>query len=150
MNDHLKNGLPEQAGFMSMKGQVCSDATFTFKMTLQNLWGANQDWISWKLLTLWIETLEKYGIPKITIATIKKMYMDINIKLIVEDAQFIFNSISGIKQGDNLTAALFLFVDQATIETMHANWSSISIQTPDIKHFPSKNNGYLSKCDPEK
>ena len=78
------------------------------------------------------------------------MYMDINIKLIVEDAQFIFNSISGIKQGDNLTAALFLFVDQATIETMHANWSSISIQTPDIKHFPSKNNGYLSKRDPEK
>lgn len=144
MNDHLKNGLPEQAGFMSMKGQVCSDATFTFKMTLQNLWGANQD-----TFVLFV-TLEKYGIPKITIATIKKIYMDINIKLIVEDAQFIFNSISGIKQGDNLTPALFLFVDQATIKIMHANWSSISIQTPDIKHFPSKNNGYLSKRDPEK
>jgi hypothetical protein len=57
----------------------------------------------------------------------------------------LFNSISGVKQGDNLTLVLFLFVVQSTIETMHDNWSTISIETPDLNYFPSENNGYLSK-----
>jgi hypothetical protein len=38
------------------------------------------------------------------------MYTNINIKLSIEDAELIFNSISGVKQGDNLAPVLFLFV----------------------------------------
>jgi len=153
MNDHLeKNGLQEQAGFM--KGRGCSDATATLKMTLQNLRAANQD--SFVLFVdivkafdsvnrdmLW-KILEKYGIPEKIIQTIKKMYTDIKIKISIEDAEFIFNSISGVKQGDNLAPVLFLFVVQAAIETMHANWSTMNIATPDLKFFPSEDNGCLS------
>ena len=102
MNDHLeKNGLQEQAGFMKDRG--CSDATATLKMTLQNLRAANQDTFvlfvdivkafdSVNRDMLW-KILEKYGIPEKTIQTIKKMYTDINIKISIEDAEFIFNSI---------------------------------------------------------
>ena len=106
-----------------MKGRGCSDATATLKMTLQNLRAANQD--SFVLFVdivkafdsvnremLW-KILKKYGIPEKTIATIKKMYTNINIKISIEDAEFIFNSISGVKQGDNLAPVLFLFVVQA-------------------------------------
>ena len=72
------------------------------------------------------------------------MYTNINIKISIEDAEFIFNSISGVKQGDNLAPVLFLFVVQAAIETMHSNWSTMSIQTPDLKFFPSESEGLLS------
>jgi hypothetical protein len=92
---------------------------------------------------LW-EILKKYGIPKKTIATIKKMYTNINIKISIEDAEFIFNSISGVKQGDNLAPVLFLFVVQAAIETMHANWATMKIATPALNYFPSEINGCLS------
>ena len=93
-----KNGLQEQAGFM--KGRGCSNATATLKMTLQNLWAANKE--SFVLFVdiikafdsvnremLW-KILEKYGIPEKTIQTITKMYTDINIKISIEDAEFIF------------------------------------------------------------
>ena len=62
----------------------------------------------------------------------------------IEDAEFIFNSISGVKQGDNLAPVLFLFVVQAAIETMQTNWSTQKIATPDLKYFPSEKNGNLS------
>ena len=100
-------------------------------MTLQHLRAANHD--SFVLFVdivkafdsvnremLW-KILEKYGIPEKVIATIKKMYTDINIKLSIEDAELIFKSISGVKQGNNLEPVLFLFVVQAAIETMHKN-----------------------------
>ena len=118
-------------------------------MTLQNLRAANQDsFILFvdivKAFMLW-KILKKYGIPEKIITTIKKMYTNINIKISVEDAEFIFNSISGVKQGDNLApAVLFLFVVQAAIETRHANWSTMSIQAPDLKYFPSENEGLLN------
>ena len=82
-----------------MKGRGCSDATAALKMTLQNLRAANQD--SFVLFMdivkaldsvnqdmLW-EKLKKYGIPEKTIATIKNLYTDINIKISIEDAEFI-------------------------------------------------------------
>jgi hypothetical protein len=72
------------------------DATATLKMTFQNLRAVNQD--SFVLFVgivkafdsvnremLW-KILEKYEIPKNTIATIKKMYTDINIKISIEYA----------------------------------------------------------------
>jgi hypothetical protein len=53
----------------------------------------------------------------------------------IEDAEFC-NLISGVKQGDNLTPVLFLFVVQATIETMHTNWSTMNIATLALRYFP--------------
>ena len=97
-----------------------------------------------------MENTRKYGIPEKTIKTIKKMYTDNKIKISIEDAEFIFKSISGVKQGDNLAPVLFLFVVQAAIETMHANWSTMKIATPDLKYFPSEDNGCLSICSTKK
>ena len=58
-----------------------------------------------------MENIEKYGIPEKTIATIKEMYTNINIKISsIKDAEYIFNSISGVKEGDNFAPVLFLFI----------------------------------------
>jgi hypothetical protein len=62
-----------------------------------------------KIIILYRES-NRYGIPEKTIATIKKMYTNINIKISIEDAEFIFNSISGVKQSDNLAPVLFLLI----------------------------------------
>ena len=76
--------------------------------------------------------------------------MNINIKLSIEDAEFIFNSISGVKQGGNLAPVLFLFVVQAAIEIMHKKWSANQIQTPDLKYFPCESDGFLNKRSSKK
>jgi hypothetical protein len=54
------------------------------------------------------------------------MYTNINIKMSIEDAEFIFN-ISRVKQGDNLAPVLFLFVDQACQLVRHARSQILSI-----------------------
>ena len=87
--------------------------------------------------------LEKYGIPKDTFIVIKKMYTDIKIKLGIDKAEVMFNSTSGVKQGDNLAPALFLFAIQATIETMHRKWSSMNLSEPQLQFFPNLADGYF-------
>ena len=84
------------------------------------------------------------------IATIKEMYTNINIKLSIEDAELIFNSISGVKQGDNLAPVLFLLFVQAAVETMHKKWSTKQIKKPDLKYFPSESDGFLNKHSSKK
>ncbi|MCP4744834.1 MAG: reverse transcriptase family protein, partial [Desulfobacteraceae bacterium] len=159
LNKHLeKHGLKEQAGFMKARG--CADATSTLKITLQNLQAANQDtyvlfvdivkaFDSVNREMLW-KILKKYGIPDETIIVIKKMYTNINIKLGIEKAEAIFNSTSGVKQGDNLAPALFLFAIQATIETMHRKWDSMNLSKPQLRYFPNLADGYLNRRSQKK
>ena len=122
----------------SLVKRGCADATSTLKITLQNLQAADQDTFvlfvdivkafdSVNREMLW-KILKKYGIPKErTIMVIKKMYTQIKIKLGIEKAEALFFSTSGVKQGDNLAPALFLFVIQATIKTMHREWSTMNL-----------------------
>ena len=159
INKHLeKHGLKEQAGFMKNRG--CADATSTLKITLQNLQAANQD--SYVLFVdivkafdsvnremLW-KILKKYGVPTATIAIIKKMYTDIRIKLGIEKAEALFYSTLGVKQGDNLAPALFLFAIQATIETMHRKWTDMDLSQPQLIYFPNETEGYLNKRSQKK
>ncbi len=157
MNSHLeKYGLKEQAGFMKNRG--CSDATSTLKITLQNLQAADQD--TYVLLVdiakafdsvnreMLQKILSKYGIPENTILVIKKMYTDINIKLRIDKAEATFNSTSGVKQGDNLAPVLFLFVIQATIDTMHQKQSSVDLASPHLEWYPNAK-GFLNKRSPK-
>jgi hypothetical protein len=53
-----------------------------------------------------VENPGKIRNTKKTIATIKTMFTNINIELSIEDAELIFNSISGAKQGSNLAPVL--------------------------------------------
>jgi hypothetical protein len=73
---------------------------------------------------------------------------DINIKLRINKAEAIFNSTSGVKQGDNLPPVLFLFVIQATIDTMHQKWSSVDLASPQLEWYPNAK-GFLNKRSPK-
>jgi hypothetical protein len=126
-------------------------------MTLQHLRAANHDsFVLFVDIVKAFDSVNREMLWKILeklIATIKKMYMNINIKLSIEDAELIFNSISGVKQGDNLAhlaPVLFLFVVQAAVVTMHKKWSSNQIQTPELKYFPSESDGFLNKRSTKK
>ena len=98
---------------------------------------------------LW-KILKKYGIPPRTIMVIKKMYTNIKIKLGIEKAEALFYSTSGVKQGDNLAPALFLFAIQATIETMHRKWSAMKLSEPKLIFFPDEAEGFLNKRSQKK
>ena len=76
------------------------------------------------------------------------MYTDINIKLRIDKAEAIFNSTSGVKQGDNLPPVLFLFVIQATIDTMHQKWSFVDLASPQLEWYPNAK-GFLNKRSPK-
>ena len=95
---------------------------------------------------------KKYGITKETIirVVIKKMYTDIKIKLGIEKAEAFFISTSGVKQGDLLAPALFLFAIQATIETMHRKWSAMNLSETQLQFYPNLADGYLNKRSQKK
>jgi hypothetical protein len=85
-----------------------------------------------------------------TITIIKKIYTNIKIKLGIEKAEVLFYSTSGVKQGDNLAPALFLFAIQATFETMHRKWSAMNISAPQLQYFPNEAKGFLNKRSQQK
>jgi hypothetical protein len=72
---------------------------------------------------LWL-VLAKYGIPATLIRVIEKMYTDSVIELKVNGIKITFNSLSGVRQGDNLTPVLFLFAIQAALNQMDAEWNT--------------------------
>ena len=74
----------------------------------------------------------------------------IKIKLVIEKAEALFYSTSGVKQGDNLAPALFLFAIQATIETIHRKWPDMKLLQPQLHHFTNENDGFLNKRSQKK
>ena len=119
LGDYLSEiGLEEQAGFMKARG--CSDASTAFKCALQKLKEANRDvfvvfvdlvkaFDSVDRSMLWT-LLGKMGLPDPLIDVIKKLYKGVKINISSDGETISFDSLSGVKQGDNLAPVLFLFV----------------------------------------
>jgi hypothetical protein len=62
-------------------------------------------------------TLQRMGIPEKMIQIIKKMYTDCTIQLTVGKEKRTVAYETGVQQGDNMAAILFLFIMQAVVET---------------------------------
>jgi Reverse transcriptase (RNA-dependent DNA polymerase) len=125
-------GLPEQSGFSSHRNT--SDSTFALKVALQARKALNRashvvfvdivkafDSVNREMLWL---VLSKYGVPWTLIAVIKKMYAHSQIESRVNGIKICFDSLSGVKQGDNLAPVLFLFAIQAALNQMDAEWDT--------------------------
>jgi Reverse transcriptase (RNA-dependent DNA polymerase) len=125
-------GLPEQTGFSSNRNT--SDGIFALKIALQNCKAMNRnshvvfvdlvkafDSVNRELLWL---VLEKYGVPKTLIQVIEKMYTNNVIESRINGIKISLDSISGVKQGDNLAPVLFLFAIQAALNQMDAKWNT--------------------------
>jgi hypothetical protein len=85
----------------------------------------------WKILT----TL---GVPESLIEVLKKLYKDVTINLRVGEKLEQSLSTSGVKQGDNLTPILFIFVIHAVSNSLDKKWD---FTTPDFRWYPDTQAG---------
>jgi hypothetical protein len=144
--ERLRSSLEEQAG--STPGKGCADATFTLKTALQTLREHGQE--SWVLFVdlvkaydtvnremLW-KILTTLGVPESLIEVLKKLYKDVTINLRVGEKLEQSLSTSGVKQGDNLTPILFIFVIHAVSNSLDKKWD---FTTPDFRWYPDTQAG---------
>jgi len=119
-------GIEEQNGFTPNKG--CPDAIFSLTRALEKR--AEHEQGTWALFLdivkafdrvpracLWA-VLQRYGVPPKLLGRIQNLYENTKIEISVGDEKDFINSNTGVKQGDNLSPTLFIFVMQAALETL--------------------------------
>ena len=85
--------------------------------------------------------LEKYGLPPPLIQAIKKNYTNCKVKIKFGKTYTEIDYTTGVHQGDNMSAVLFLYVIHAFTETLR-----IDAQPTQFAFFPENKNGNLSTC----
>jgi hypothetical protein len=95
--------------------------------------------------------LKKYGLPEELINVIKKMYLNCSVQIKVGAEKRDVEYTSGVLQGDNAAAVLFLFVMQAATETFtpiqnteeEVEQSEIEFRYFEVETTGKKQNGRL-------
>jgi hypothetical protein len=70
------------------------------------------------------------------IMVLKKLYTDVTINLNVEENLVLFLSTSVVKQGDNFSPILFIFVIHAVSNSLDKKWIFKIPETPDFRWQP--------------
>ena len=69
-----------------------------------------------------VEILKKYGCPPKLCSTMRRMYTDNNVILIIGKIGTFVPFEVGVKQGDSVAPVLFLFIMMAFAETIEKEW----------------------------
>ena len=91
-----------------------------------------------------MKILSCYGIPDSLISDIKCLYQPVTIKYTWGKNNHVFPSLVGVKQGGNLSPILFLFIMQATMETLEAVWRDHNIEPPSFSWDPDSEDGSIN------
>jgi len=120
--EHL--GLPEQFGFQ--KGMGTTDGSFVLRqaINLRSKAGKDTHVLFVDLVEAFdsvprdglLRVLAKYGVPETMLSWIGRIYSEVIVKVDIEGATESFAACTGVKQGDNLSPTLFLFMMQAFME----------------------------------
>ena len=95
-------------------------------------------------------TLDKFGVPKDLMNTIRKMYSGCTIHLQVRKEEREIKYGTGVQQGDNMAPVLFLFIMQAAYETLQKKLTCEPFEFryfPDNTKNPQKQNGHFVSQD---
>ena len=111
----------------------CQDTTFTIKTLLNLLHNYNlTTWVAFFDLVkafdtsnhqLMVMILEKYGCPPNLCDTIKRMYKDSMVKLVIGSFETKIEFKVGVKQGDIVVPVQFLFFVMAFAKTLERDWT---------------------------
>jgi len=117
-------GLPEQFGFQ--KGMGTTDGSFVLRQSINLRQEAGLDsYVLFVDLVKAFDTvprygmllvLAKYGVPKKILSWIERINEEVTVKVEIDGARDTFTSCTGVKQGNNISPALFLFMMQAFVE----------------------------------
>ena len=147
--EHL--GLKEQFGFQRSMGTT--DASFVVRQAINLRHEAGKDtWVLFVDLVKAFDSvprdgvlkvLAKYGVPGKMLNWIKRIYEKVIVKVKIEDASDEFASCTGVKQGDNLSPTLFLFMMQAFMELLR-NDEATGQKWPERMSFRTRKDGVMT------
>ena len=78
--------------------------------------------------TLLIEILQRYGAPPKICSAIKRMYQNFEVVVKIKSKTAEIPQTIGVRQGDNLSPVLFLFLISAFAETLEKKWEESGIE----------------------
>jgi hypothetical protein len=122
-----RHGVKTQFGATPLVG--CQDANFTLKTLLHLRRQHNLDsYVAFVDLvkaydtanhSLLVELLGRYGAPPEFCNVIERLYNNLSVTITVEGKQVTIPQTSGVRQGDNLSPVLFLFIMSAVAESLN-------------------------------
>jgi hypothetical protein len=90
--------------------------------------------------------LEKFGAPRTLVEPIKKLHRDFKLKFKLGKKEVLIDYSTGVKQGDNIAPALFLFLMQGMAESLETKHTREAKSPPySFKHPRTALNGKI-KC----
>jgi exonuclease III len=131
-------GVEYQNGFMRRRG--CADGVFSLKMAL--LKRKEHGLGTWTLYVDLVKAFDsvdrpqmfdillRYGAPEHLVNLIRLLHSDLTVRMSVGEVEVEIPSTVGVKQGDTLAAIIFLFVVQASMETLEPVFEAEGIKKP--------------------
>jgi len=131
-----KVGVEYQNGFMRRRG--CADGVFSLKMAL--LKRKEHGLGTWTLYVDLVKAFDsvdrsmmfgillRYGVPEHLVQLIRMLHTDLTVRMAVGEVEVEMPTTVGVKQGDTLAAIIFLFVEQAAIETVEPVFEEAGIK----------------------
>ena len=86
--------------------------------------------------TLIINILRKYGAPPKICNSIERLYSDLHVTLKIGKETTDIDQTVGVRQGDNLSPVIFLFIMSAFLEILDKKWTAAGISKVEAKHTP--------------
>jgi hypothetical protein len=144
-------GLQEQFGFQRNMGTT--DASFVVRQAINLRHEAGKDTFALFIDLVkafdsvpregMIKILAKFGVPDKMLGWIRRIYDKVIVKVEIEDVFETFESCTGVKQGDNLSPTLFLFMMQAFVELVR-NEHATGESWPQRLSYRTRKDGILT------
>ena len=83
-----------------------------------------------------VDILRKYGAPPKLCNSIERLYSDLHVTLKIGKETTDIDQTVGVRQGDNLSPVIFLFVMSAFSEILDKKWTAAGITKVEIEHTP--------------
>ena len=132
----------------------CQDGNFTLRTLLHLRRQHNQDtYVIFANLVkaydtynheLMIKVLERYGAPPKFRESIRRLYTDLKVIVKIGKEKAEIDQQVGVRQGDNVSSVIFLFLMSAFAETLEKEWASSNISQTKFKNVTNMNEGQLT------
>ena len=132
-----KHGIKSQFG--ATPGVGCQDGLFTLKTLLHQRQQHNlESYVIFADLVkaydttihdLLVEVLERYGAPPKICSVVRRLYTDLKVLVNLNGCKAEIEQSVGVRQGDNLSPVLFLFMISAFAESLEIEWRNEGLET---------------------
>ena len=78
---------------------------------------------------LLVEVLERYGAPPKICSVVRHLYTDLKVLVNLSGCKAEIEQSVGVRQGDNLSPVLFLFMISAFAESLEIEWRKEGLET---------------------